>query len=400
MQALEVSQPPSAAILILVHDGYVFEASSIGLRAWENTKSGVHIESDPFATHNQHSALPTAMTIDASHEVLRLGLGFSDSSFRCYEFSKASGFVQYGAVQHFLDHLEPVSEVKMQFPFVFAHVGRTNFLLKRLDSSASIGKNIWKDFVWLQTGRRHECPPSLALRRIGKEIAASVAYTSELVGGTNWCLGIQEVRVSIADASAGTNVARVLDSDAAPNPSDDALRVLHRTLEAWTPAFPMHPAVENRPKALSYSHPYLLAALPDNTLMVYLVTSTSDKLSLSDGSRLWGHTSGVSGVAMNARGKAVTTSTKGGEIRLWDLEGLARGFTHGKTSTPLVPTPQPSTSLSLVSSKLSVNDDETPELGHDRLALIRSWIAFDDEQVLVLGEGRSERTLARYDFTK
>jgi hypothetical protein len=399
VQTLEVSQPPTAAALIRIHDGYVFEASSSGLRAWahgkENTTTGVTLASEPFIFHSNHGSIPTAMTIDSSCEPLRLGIGFSDSSFLCYEFSGATGLVQHGVIQHFLDYMEPVSGLKMHFPFVFAHVGRTNFLLKRLGSKGPNEKDIWKEVAWLQTGRRHECPPSLAIRRIGKEIAASVAYSSELVGGTNWCLGVQEVRV-LAD----TDAARLPDLDYAPISQSNALHHHHRTLEAWTSAFPMHPAVDSRPKALSYSHPYLLAALPDNTLMVYLVTSTSNKLGLSEGSRLWGHTSGVSGVALNARGKAVTTSAKGGEIRVWDLEGLAQGITHGKTSIPLIPTTQPSTNPSPANSKSSVNGDEKSGIDHDRLAFMRSWIAFDDEQVLVLGEGRSERRLARYDFTK
>lgn len=397
VQTLEVSQPPTAAALIRIHDGHVFEASSSGLRAWAHTKehtpAGVALASEPFTFNNSGGPIPTAMTIDTSCDTLRLAVGFSDSSFLCYEFSRATGFVQHGVIQHFLDHMEPVSGLKMHYPYVFAHVGRTNFLLKRLDLIGSVKRNVWKEVAWLQTGRRHECSPSLAIRRIGKEIAASVAYTSELLGGTNWCLGIQEVRIPVDN-----DAVQALASSHDPNGQSHASKTHHRTFEAWTPAFPMHPAVDSRPKALSYSHPYLLAALPDNTLVVYLVTSMSNKLSLSDGSRLWGHTSGVSGVAMNTRGKAVTMSTKGGEIRVWDLEGLAQGITHGKTSIPLVPTQQPSTSP--LAQGLSANENEKSGLDHDRLAFMKSWIAFDDEQVLVLGEGRSERTLARYDFTK
>lgn len=400
VQTIEVAQPPTAPVIITIHEGYIFEAASTGLRAWMNTGTGVFLTSEPFPIQEK-SPIPTSMTVDASCEVFRLGVGFSDSTFRCYEFSKSAGFMQYGATQHFLDHMEPVSALKMLFPFVFAHIGSSNFLLKRLEPARSSKPEVWKELVWLQTGRRHDCPPSLSLRRIGKEVAASVAYTAELVGGTDWCLGIQEVRVpDSAAASLEKSPVMAEDAGSAARLPSDVSHLHTHTFEAWTPAFPMHPAVDSRPKALSYSHPYLLAALPDNTLMVYLVTSTSNKLSLSDGSRLWGHTSGVSGVAMNTRGKAVTTSTKGGEIRVWDLEGLARGITHGKTSTPLVPTLQRSTSHAEPSTDFSSHNDEKARLDYDHLALVRSWIAFDDEQVLVLGEGRYARTLARYDFTR
>ena len=79
--------------------------------------------------------------------------------------------------------------------------------------------------------------------------------------------------------------------------------------------------IHSKPTSLSYTHPYLLVAHPDNTLTLYLVTSTAQALSISAGSRLWGHTSSVSGAHVGGRGKAVSVSRRGDELRIWELEG-------------------------------------------------------------------------------
>ncbi|KAJ1324450.1 F-box and WD-40 domain protein 7 [Microdochium nivale] len=79
---------------------------------------------------------------------------------------------------------------------------------------------------------------------------------------------------------------------------------------------------EEGPTSICYTHPYLLATLPDNTLILHLCTSTSTSLSISPvGIRLWGHTSGISDAEITARGKAVSVSSRGDEIRVWELEG-------------------------------------------------------------------------------
>ena len=394
VQALDVSQPPAACAIIKIHDGIVFEAASTGLQAWANTKTSTPLATELFVPDDDHRPFPTAMAIDASGDILRIGIGFSDSSFRCFEYSDTTGFVQYCAQQQFLDHQEAVSVLAMKTPYVFGLIGSTNFLLKRLNPKDSTKYNVWEELAWLRAGRRHQCLPSLALRLFGKEVAASIAYTSELVGGTNWCLGIQELRVSYSldacETTSASGTARKVEKKSGWQT---------RTFDAWTPAFPMHPAVDSRPKSLSYTHPYLLAALPDNTMMVYLVTSTSESLILSDGNRLWGHTSGISSSEVNGRGKAVTTSSKGGEIRVWDLEGLARGHSQGRTSTPLIPTSDSTPNSPPLQSARSTTVIQAT-YDHDQLAFTKSWITFDDEQVLVLGERRNERILARYDFTR
>jgi hypothetical protein len=379
----------------------VFEAASTGLTAWSSARGSTVLASQSFCTSSseEHPPTPTAMALDTSCDVLRIGIGFLNSTFRCYEYSEASGFVECCAPQHFLDPHAPVSVLLITFPFVFALLDNDKFLLKRFKPRGSSRSTLWEELAFLKSNQRHLCSPSLALRRIGKEIAASIAYTSEILSN-RWCLGVQELRISFSPlATLASLPSPHLGMGGASDTFVDVPQWHKRTFQAWTPAFPMHPAVDNRPRALSYSHPYLLSALPDNTMMVYLVNSNAKGLSLSDGSRLWGHTSGISNAEVNARGKAVTTSTKGGEIRVWDLEGLARGHAQGNTSTPVVPTKSSTSMLPPGSAHYSVHDRHL-RLEDDQLAFKKSWIAFDEQQVLVMGERTDKRVLARYDFTR
>lgn len=66
---------------------------------------------------------------------------------------------------------------------------------------------------------------------------------------------------------------------------------------------------------------YLVASHTDNTLTLYMVRSTDTSLTIEPGQRLWGHTSGVHTVQVSGRGKAVSISNEGMELRVWELEG-------------------------------------------------------------------------------
>jgi hypothetical protein len=159
---------------------------------------------------------------------------------------------------------------------------------------------------------------------------------------------------------------------------------------------------------MSYSHPYLLVAHPDNTLSLYLVKSTSSALLISSGNRLWGHTSSISGAHIGMRGKAVSVSRLGNELRVWDLEGgiatsaNRRRFPNGDMSVRV----QPSKTL---------DDSDKPQEDHlqdkaglrlaldqgfDDSTVSRGWVGFDDQNVIVLQEKpEGSQALVVYDFT-
>ena len=162
--------------------------------------------------------------------------------------------------------------------------------------------------------------------------------------------------------------------------------------------------------SLSYSHPYLLASHPDNTLTLYLVTSTSSSLSISPGSRLWGHTSSVSGAHVGGRGKAVSVSSHGDELRVWELEGGMASSTVRKrlVTRELSVRIRPeegfsSKNLDVLSNAIS---QRGPGLGlalehkFEDLSVTRGWVGFDEENVIVLREkSQGSQALVVYDFS-
>jgi hypothetical protein len=172
--------------------------------------------------------------------------------------------------------------------------------------------------------------------------------------------------------------------------------------------------IHSKPTSLSYTHPYLLVSHPDNTLTLYLVTSTTDSLSISAGSRLWGHTSSVSGAHVGGRGKAVSISRRGDELRVWELEGgfasaaAKRRLTAGDLSVQVRPEKRSTAETSQAGLDLVSNGSpgrtpvsgDTSEDASCELTLTRGWIGFDEENVVVLKEqSQGRQALVVYDFT-
>ncbi|KAJ4289722.1 hypothetical protein N0V90_011052 [Kalmusia sp. IMI 367209] len=162
----------------------------------------------------------------------------------------------------------------------------------------------------------------------------------------------------------------------------------------------------SKPTSMSYSHPYLLVAHPDNTLSLYLVKSTTASLSIGPGTRLWGHTSSVSGAHVGVRGKAVSVSRLGDELRVWDLEGGTASLASRKRSRngELSVRVQPSKG----SEPPEEHMNEEPKVGlrfaleqrFDDSAVSRGWVGFDEQNVIVLREkSEGSQTLVVYDFT-
>ncbi|KXX78364.1 F-box only protein 15 [Madurella mycetomatis] len=254
-------------------------------------------------------------------------------------------------------------------------------------------------------------PLALSIRKTAATTIASVAYTFSTRQG--WSIGIQDLH--IASTTAGSKSA----------PEITRTRIAYTTQlhtggvsrpPLTPPATPrrhggVH-AVESVPSSTSmmdstcsepgpttlcYTHPYLLAALPDNTLVLYMCTSNASSLSISPGIRLWGHTSGISDAEITARGKAVSVSSRGEEMRVWELEGRSVGV--GSRSVEIrpgqsSPTKADSGSAGLAGGGLYPSD---PAREWDER---RNWVGFDDEMVIVLKERKGAReSLMVYDFT-
>jgi len=236
-----------------------------------------------------------------------------------------------------------------------------------------------------------KAPLALSIRKTSTSTIASIAYTLPTREG--WTIGIQELHVKINRARLKA-VPEVFESRLAHAPPVITGRRPARTQPSNAASEVIDSSGENDvgdssadevsgPTALCYTHPYLLATQPDNTLILYLCTTNAAGLSISRGIRLWGHTSGIGDAEITSRGKAVSVSCHGDEIRVWELEGRSGG-----RSVEIRP--------SLGASAQDPRRLPSHEEWDDR----RSWVGFDDEMVIVLKEAKSGReTLMVYDFS-
>jgi hypothetical protein len=243
-------------------------------------------------------------------------------------------------------------------------------------------------------------PTSLSLRITGSSMIAAVAYSlpTYLRG---WSVGVQELRLSLQGELLDSRLATAAEehpftlsvSRSASSPSTRSSSPLAGSTRE---AFQASTSATSKPTSMSYSHPYLLVAHSDNTLSSYLVKSTTAALSISSGSSLWGHTSSISGAHVGMRGKAVSVSRLGDELRVWDLER----FRSGNMSVRVQP------SRGLDGSDIAEENGARHSLrsaldqGFDDSVVSRGWVDFDEQKVFVLREkSEGSQALAVYDFT-
>lgn len=117
----------------------------------------------------------------------------------------------------------------------------------------------------------------------------------------------------------------------------------------------------------------------------------------------------MSSAEITARGKAVSVSTRGNELRVWELEG---GF--GSARKRVMSRPKGLLERSVrVRPEARGNDHEKHTALQDdviggkdiegfreEVEARKQWVGFDDEVVIVLKEsGRGTQALMVYDFT-
>ncbi|OBR08901.1 F-box domain-containing protein [Colletotrichum higginsianum IMI 349063] len=219
-------------------------------------------------------------------------------------------------------------------------------------------------------------PLALSIRQMASYVIASIAYTFSTLEG--WSIGIQDLQVRCQGAGGQNSSSVVSTRLAFTEPVKAPCSVSSAPLK--TPQQSHASAqISDGPKTLCYNHPYILTAMADNTLVLHVCTSNATKLNLSPGIRLWGHTSGIGDAEITARGKAVSVSCRGEEIRVWELEGRVSGK-----------------SIAIQPNLTADEPDETLPRWDDR----RNWVGFDDEMVIVLKETKDGReSLVVYDFS-
>lgn len=404
--AKEASIPP---VLVEMSDGIVFTADqSDGLRAFSAKESRQMVAQLPFPK-SRTPRPPTALTIDttAGSAIAKIVVGFEDGSFGVYHLLH-----DHARLEHRYTHESSsngvISAAAISWPYVTTMTATQLLSIYRFDAAE---QEVLAPPRLLHSLKSHTVWPPLCvtMRASSSAILTSIAYAlpTYLSG---WTVGIQEVKISPQGLLLSSRITSAIDHHYRPLAFSSRPIVQHLTpfvaSSSGPPLALEMKHIHSKPTSISYAHPYLLASHPDNTLTLYLVTSTADALSISSGSRLWGHTSSVSGASIGRRGKAVSVSRRGDELRVWELEGgfgsiAARKRLAGDLSVQIKPGPRNSQTIKPHTKEAGSERLEVDDI-HDaaELTQTRGWVGFDDENVVLLKEqNHGEQTLVVYDFT-
>ena len=464
--AEHASQPP---LLVRLHDDIVVTADPVaGLRAWVLKGKDRLIATTPFFTDKEsRSPGPTALSIDGTqsrNDQVNVSVGYDDGSFAIYTLQRNERKFACRYL-HAASRNGPIHAMAYAAPYLLTMTGapllslyrfgyEPNQVASNLESSSDRGKNI--NFISAQepgilgksshrnvqedpnggdsndemvdsdamirpptliSSLRSQTaypPISLAIRASLTDIVASIAYAMP-TWTSGWSVGLQEIRITSGGAIDDSRVASAATRGALPPASNLHLRrsVHSSGTTSLDQQFVtgVRLALGSKPTSLSYNHPYLLSSHPDNTLTLYMVTSNTEELSIGAGSRLWGHTSSVSGAHVGDRGKAVSVSAVGNELRVWELEGgmtsstTRRRAAAGEASVRVLPernesTPETKTKdvfraqIGAVAGPRCVRDE-----AFDDSTVTHGWITFDEEKVVLLREKMlGTQALVVYDF--
>lgn len=416
-------------VLVKVVEGVAITADAVsGLRAWDlktretfaQTSLG---EVDDGGQHTDDlGQWPTCMAVDGADggdSSFNLGVGFLDGSFGVWKLDvrKKRFELRY---RHQKSSNGELLGMALSYPYLLTATRSVLISLYTFDipkealpineEVTAVGSQVPRKAAGLPSpylltslkSHSSRAPIALSIRATSTTTIASIAYTFSTL--TGWSIGMQDLQITESRNGTQRQAPEVSMSRLAYTPSVAAGRVASSPLRPTTPSArlsdaraspnsspetpstPRSPLLpEPGPTTLCYTHPYLLAALPDNTLVLHLVTSTAKALTLSPGIRLWGHTSGISDAEITSRGKAVSVSERGNEMRVWELEGGPGPRTGAGSGKSIEIRPE-------------VEDMDSAQQGYDWDER-RNWVGFDDEMVIVLKEGASGESLMVYDFT-
>lgn len=460
------SQPP---LLVRLHDDIVVTADPVaGLRAWVLKGNDRLIATTPFfSDKGDRSAGPTALSIDGTQSPngrVNISIGFDDGSFAIYTLQrKERRFAR--PYLHAASRNGPIHAIAYASPYLLTMTGAHLLSLYRfgpepdpLSSSIEssfdrvkdmdnisapeleiLGKTIHRSdpddlsgsgsneersdhdemikpptLISSLRSQTAYPPTSLAIRASLTGIVASIAYAMP-TWASGWSVGLQEIRITSGGAIVDSRIASAATGDALSQQSNPHLRasVYNNSTTALDQRVVtgVRLALGSKPTSLSYNHPYLLSSHPDNTLTLYMVTSNPEELSIGVGSRLWGHTSSVSGAYVGERGKAVSVSAVGNELRVWELEGGMTSSTSrrraatGEASVRVCPERNDATPEMKRDSMF--RDDTGAVTGSrcmreqvsDDLTVTHGWVTFDEEKVVVLREKMfGAQALVVYNF--
>ncbi|KAH0541865.1 hypothetical protein FGG08_003670 [Glutinoglossum americanum] len=402
--------PAPQPLLVQLREGIAVTVDDFyGLQAWSLRGKQTRIASTLLQDSSQCNSFPAALAIDAqgsSETAMAVIVGFTNGHYSIYELQMDVGVftLVYGDAESTSSSIEAIA---YSHPFLVALRRRdapciaNRLSIYSFSASAdtrTIG-DMWDPPKLITSFKSDNVGPpmSISLRTSAQSILVSIAYAQPTILA-GWSVGLQEVRLTPEGVITDSRLASAVGLDftpLSPVSPQSSLASSQRTASGFGIRAP--PSL-NIPTSLSYTHPYLLASHPDNTLMFYLVTSTSGDLSISQGTRLWGHTSSVSGAHVGGRGKAVSVSSYGEDLRVWELEGgvssatSRRRLAAGGKSVQVRPEKRthlgsPGTdSLSKAISMRGRGLARTLESWSDEATLTKGLVGFDDEKVVVLRE--------------
>ena len=381
-------QPSSPPLLVRLHADIVITADPThGLRARFLKGS-----CDLLATKLFGSAAPTCLAIDTpatESDIIGISMGFADGSYSiytlvCSERRFVSRFTHAAPTSSGSDtsgvQAKTISAIAYAKPYLLTMTSEPCLSLYRFDDVPFLPHDaVLKAPVLLSSLKSHSAYPPLSpsIRASNTSVVASIAYAMP-TWNLKWSVGLQEIRLDLDGLVLESRMASASTKSTA------------RSIMESRPMSSMR-----KPTSLSYTHPYLLTSHPDNTLTLYMVISTIDKLAIGPGSRLWGHTSSVSGAHVGDRGKAVSVSAMGNELRVWELEGGTPSQPSKKQGREASVQVRPDSSIS---DELSLASSKARQL--DESVVAQGWVAFDEEKVVLLRERmQGPQALVMYDFT-
>ncbi|KAJ5888860.1 hypothetical protein N7495_008901 [Penicillium taxi] len=371
---IEFSEPPSRRALVQLCAGIVVVADTHGLQVWAANDPARCLARISFSEESKilfHPELkttlkPTALAVGNFEEQQMIVVGFGNGQVSRYVLH-----IQTHRLCLQSSHRErkaAITSVALSWPFLMMNF---DFKLSLYRLRAPDEKEIdWHQVATLQSGKGIGSL-NLSLFTSALDIVARIVYNF-YHNGCGWALKIQELRFNKEGHQTRSRLTDTVHSQYS----------IHPLRGTQIPSI-IHP---KPPTSISYSHPYLLTSHSDNTLTMYLVVSDANSLFIGEGQRLWGHTSSVSTVQVTNRGKAVSMSSRGKEIRVWELEPTARQ-PFQNDSIQIIPDEKPF-------------DSQLPDgAGIDEDLVQLECVGFDEERVLIRREGIMGTQLACYDFT-
>ena len=403
------NEPVLAASTPLVQfDGKIFVVADKenGLRAWdiekmENGKRKI-VGSRRFQKYEQGWRLgdPTALGISGEGQTVDVVVGFESGGTMILQLKPSTN--DEGHDSDFGFHVRfilPPSEA----PEKILHITYSHPHLLTLDADHYLRAYLFKSSAFhLDTPRplatlhaqalHGPCNLTLRKSKSGDEatVTAAIAYSMPLFHG-GWSVGVQEVVLDIASPN-GISQTRIGTSI----PSTYQLTMLpDRTpSQVFSSSVPVA-----SPTSISYSHPYLLTSHRDNTLTLYLARSTEKEVTIGNPRRLWGHTTGVARAGVAGRGRAVSVSRIGGEVRIWELESIAAAVAKADMEVA------DGAVVSIIESVRVENASGPVRVGKElyrdtKIPTAVEWIGFDEEKVLVVTRDEErDKNVTLYDFT-